>query len=101
MATLRGAQKNMVLMSGVLLAVVALFLFLGGLLAGLFVFGEAYSSIAGLVNANAMGQVTIPEAFHMSYGVVVFLVVLVALGGFWGAEKVERWMARRTAEETI
>jgi uncharacterized membrane protein YedE/YeeE len=72
--------------------------FLLGLVAGLFVFGEAYSSISGFVNATALGQVTIPETFHLGYGLVVFLVVLVALGGFWGSEKVERWMARRTAE---
>jgi hypothetical protein len=74
-------------------------LFLLGVTAGLFVFGEAYSSIASFVNATSMGSLTVPQAFHMSYGLVVFLVVLVALGGFWGAEKVEQWMARRTAEE--
>jgi len=75
-------------------------LFLLGVTAGIFVFGEAYSSIAGFVNATPMGQVTIPQQFHFSYGLVVFLVVLIALGGFWGSEKVEQWMARRTAEET-
>jgi len=73
-------------------------LFLLGVTAGLFVFGEAYSSIAGFVNATPMGSLTVPQAFHMSYGLVAFLVVLLALGGFWGAEKVEQWMARRTAE---
>ena len=73
-------------------------LFLLGVTAGLFVFGEAYSSIAGFVNATPMGSLTLPQAFHLRYGLVVFLVVLMALGGFWGSEKVEAWMARRNAE---
>jgi hypothetical protein len=74
-------------------------LFLLGVTAGLFVFGEAYSAITGFVNATPMGDLTLPQAFHMSFGLVVFLVVLMALGGFWGSEKIEKWMARRTAEE--
>jgi hypothetical protein len=73
-------------------------LFMLGLVAGIFGFSEAYASIAGFVNSTAMGTVTIPQTFHLNYGLVVFLVVLLALGGFWGSEKVEQWMARRTAE---
>jgi len=45
-----------------------------------------------------MGQLTIPGLFELPYGLVVFAVVLMALGGFWGAEAVEKVMARRGAE---
>ena len=40
-----------------------------------------------------MGQVTIPQYFNLPYGVVVFAVVLMAIGGFAGAGWVEKWMA--------
>jgi len=72
--------------------------FVGGILAGTFVFGEAFPLVQTFFNSGAMGQVTIPGLFGLPYGVIVFAVVLVALGGFWGAGAVERWMARKTAE---
>jgi hypothetical protein len=43
-----------------------------------------------------MGQVTLPEVFAMPWGVVAFAVVVVAVLGFWGATKVERWARSRT-----
>lgn len=68
-----------------------------GILAGIFLFGEAFQAIEGLVFATPMGEVTLPELFHLRHGLVVLLVVLLALGGFRGAEAVERWSARRAA----
>jgi hypothetical protein len=72
--------------------------FVSGVIAGTLVFGEAFGLIEGFYNSGAMGQVTIPGQFGLPYGVVVFAVVLIALGGFWGAEAVERWMAGRGME---
>jgi uncharacterized membrane protein YedE/YeeE len=66
-----------------------------GILAGIFAFGEAYPAIERLVYATHLGEVTLPEVLGLPYGLVVLLVVLVALGGFRGAEAVERWTARR------
>ena len=40
-----------------------------------------------------MGQVTIPQYFNLPYGLVVFAVVLVAIGGFAGAGWVEKKVA--------
>jgi hypothetical protein len=37
-----------------------------------------------------MGQVTIPQYFNLPYGLVVFAVVLMAIGGFAGAGWVEK-----------
>lgn len=73
-------------------------LFALGVFAGVFVFGEAYPAIRGLANATPMGEVTLPQILGLPYGVVVFLVVLLALGGFWGATAWDRHLARRTAE---
>lgn len=71
-----------------------------GILAGIFVFGEAYPMLASFMAAGDLGPITIPELFGLRYGVVVFAVVLMALGGFVGAEAVERMIARRAAEES-
>lgn len=73
-------------------------LYLLGVMAGIFAFGEIFPWIEGFFNARAMGGVTIPELFGLRYGLLVFLVVLMAVGGFVGAEVVERKMARKTAE---
>jgi len=70
----------------------------GGLLAGIFVFGEAYPAIEGFVNSSDMGQLTIPQLFHLPYGLVLFAVVLMALGGFVGATAVEKILARKASE---
>ncbi len=66
-----------------------------GFLAGIFCFGEAYPAIGGWARATAMGKLTLPELFHLPYGLVVLTVVLMAVGGFYGAGAVERWMSRR------
>lgn len=67
-----------------------------GIFAGTFVYAEAYPAIKGFVNADAMGQVTLPEVFALPWGVVAFAVVVVAVLGFWGATQVERWARSRT-----
>lgn len=72
--------------------------YLGGMLAGIFAFGEAFPLVRKFYNATGMGTVTLPQAFGMSYGVVVFAVVLIAIGGFAGATWVEKVMAARKKE---
>jgi hypothetical protein len=69
--------------------------YLLGIIVGIFVFGEMYTLVAGFANATPMGQVTIPAYFGISYGLVVFAVALMALGGFAGATWVERKLASR------
>ena len=70
----------------------------GGILAGILVFGEAYPAITGFVNSSEMGQLTIPQLFNLPYGLVLFAVVLMALGGFLGATAVEKMLARKASE---
>jgi len=55
--------------------------------------GEAFPWIKGFYESGFMGRLTLPQAFHLPYGLVVLLVVLMALGGFAGAEWVERRFA--------
>ncbi len=75
----------------------ALVLFVG-IFAGVFGFNEFYPLLKGLYLATPMGQLTLPQVTGLPYGFIVFAVVLMALGGFWGAEWVEKKMAARKVE---
>ena len=65
-------------------------LFLLGVTAGIFAYGEAWPLIRGFANSTPLGEVTLPRLLGLRYGLVVFLVVLMALAGFKGAEILER-----------
>ena len=70
---------------------------IAGMLAGVLVFGEAFPAIGSFADSTAHGSWTLPQAFGLSYGTVVGLVVAVALGAFAGAEWLER-RAERPAQ---
>jgi len=61
-----------------------------GIFAGTVVYGESFGAIKEFVNAGARGALTLPEVLDLPWGVVVFAVVLIAVGGFYGATLVER-----------
>lgn len=61
-----------------------------GMFAGLLGFGEVYPHIAGWAHSTPMGQITLPKLFDIPYGLLVFAVVLMALGAFVAAEWAER-----------
>jgi len=65
-----------------------LFFFLG-LMAGVFVFGETVGLFADFWYSSYLGRFILPEWLGISTGAVVLLVVLMALGAFWLAEKAE------------
>ena len=69
--------------------------FILGVMAGIFAFGEAFPLLKGFYESGDFGRLTLPQAFHLSYGLVVFLVVVMAVGGFAGAGWVERRFAPR------
>ncbi len=60
-----------------------------GMFVGIFFFGEIYPFIAGWYNSTPMGETTLASLFNLPYGTMVFLIVTVALLGFYGAEKLE------------
>ena len=75
----------------------ALVLF-AGIFVGIFGFGELYPLVSTFYNSTSMGQLTLAQVTGLPYGLLVFAVVLMALGGFFGAEWVEKKMAARKVE---
>jgi len=73
--------------------------FVAGIFAGIFAIGEAWPAISGFAESSALGRLTLPEVLHLPAGLVVLLVVLMAVGGFWGAAALERRFAGRGAGE--
>ncbi|HSK76365.1 MAG TPA: YeeE/YedE thiosulfate transporter family protein [Thermoanaerobaculia bacterium] len=71
--------------------------FILGVTVGIFGFGEAWPAIQGFANSTNLGELTLPQVFGLRYGVVVFLVVIMALGAFKGAEALERRTRRKEA----
>lgn len=69
-----------------------------GIFAGIVGFNEFYPLISGFYTSTPMGQLTLPQVTGLPYGLIVFAVVLMALGGFAGAEWVEKRMATGKAE---
>ena len=61
-----------------------------GMLAGVWIAGVSIGALSPVYEATARGTVTLPGAFGVSYGLVVFAVVLMALTGFRVAEWIER-----------
>ncbi len=67
-----------------------------GIGAGTLAYGELYPELSGFADSGSMGQLTLPEAFHVPWGVVVFVVVVVAVGGFSVATRVEQHFGGET-----
>ena len=73
------------------------YVFLAGALIGMFIFGEMFPGLEELFLSGEMGNIRLPELFNLSTGVVVFLVVLMAIGMFIGGE----WLERKFSEEKV
>jgi hypothetical protein len=71
----------------------ALFYVIGGAF-GAFLFGEFYPSLEKLFLAGNKGPVKLSETLGISDGIFVFLIILIAVGMFWLAEKAEKRFAR-------
>jgi hypothetical protein len=72
-----------------------------GVMAGIFVFGEMFPLIENFYYSTNMGSLTIPQYFDISYGMVVFFVVLMALGAFAAAEWAEKKFADKNPENSL
>jgi len=64
--------------------------YVAGMLAGLVGFAEVYPFIVNFANTTAMGQITLPKLFNLPYGLLVFAVVLMAIGAFAAGEWAEK-----------
>ena len=67
--------------------------FAGGLIAGMFMYGELYPSLQCFADSSPLGKQTLYGFFNIPYGVVVLLVIALAAGGFWGAAILEKRFA--------
>lgn len=65
------------------------FVYIAGALFGMLVFGEVYPLIQGLTTSGFIGDATLSDWLHLRPGTVAFLVILMALGMFYGAEWLE------------
>jgi len=70
-----------------------------GVFFGIFVFGQIYPSVEGFYLSTNMGELTLYNYFGISYGTLVFAVIVMALLGFWGSEVLEKKMAKPQIEE--
>jgi uncharacterized protein len=73
--------------------------YLVGIFSGIFIFGEIFPWIQGFADSTFMGTVTLPQLLNVPYGVVVFLVILMAVGAFAAAEWGEKRMKSKEAVE--
>ena len=66
-----------------------------GMFAGVLGSGILFTSLRSFYELTPRGAFTLPQAFNLDEGIVVFAVVALGLMGFKVAERVERW--RRAA----
>jgi len=64
--------------------------YLLGIIVGIFGFGEVFPLVSGFYNSTPMGQITLSDLLNIPYGILVFAVVLMAIGGFAAAEWAEK-----------
>jgi len=64
--------------------------FVGGFMAGLLLYGLAFTGAEGWANANSIGGLTLPQAFGIPYGAMVLALLIMAALMFAGAEWSER-----------
>jgi hypothetical protein len=69
--------------------------YVAGFTAGTLGFAVGYPLFKDLLSMGDLGVLTLPEVTGISWGIVAFGVVLMAVGGFAGATWVERRMAAK------
>jgi hypothetical protein len=76
--------------------------FLGGLLAGIFIFGEVSPLFWRFYqDAGSLGRYTIPQWLHIDAGAAVLLIVVMALMMFTAGERLEAWAGARRARQSV
>jgi uncharacterized membrane protein YedE/YeeE len=65
-----------------------------GMFSGVLAMGIFFDRFRSFYDSTARGTFTLPQLLHVSYGIVVFGIVVVALAGFRTAEALERRFSR-------
>lgn len=68
-----------------------------GALSGMLVYGEAYPAFQSFAESGALGERTLSDWLHLRPGVVAFLIILMALAMFYGAEILEEKFGKKTS----
>jgi uncharacterized membrane protein YedE/YeeE len=63
---------------------------IAGIFAGFFLFGETEPFLEKFINYSPLGDVSLYELLNMKYGLLTFLIVIIALVAFWFVERVEK-----------
>ena len=63
--------------------------FMGGVVAGVLVFAEAYPRLEAFVTSGGLGGVTLAELLGVPFWALAAAVVAMALGTFWLVRKLE------------
>jgi len=71
-----------------------------GIFTGLILFAETEPALKGLINTSSLGDVSLYELFHINYGVLTFLIALIAILAFWFVGKVEERFSSKTAKSS-
>ena len=71
---------------------------IGGMMLGIFLYGEAYPRIETFANTTALGRLSLPELLGVRPGIVVGTVTLIALAAFRLAGWIERSRGSRLVE---
>lgn len=69
-----------------------------GMVAGIFGYGEFYPHFADFTKITNLGKVTLASQFNISYGLLVFAVVVMAIVAFVAAEWAEGIIGKRTPD---
>lgn len=73
--------------------------YLLGMFFGILVFGEVFPLVEKFYYSTPLGTVTLPQFLGLPYGLVVFLICVMAVGAFAAAEWGERKAAAKNAGE--
>ncbi len=68
--------------------------FLGGMIGGMWLFGESFDWWESVYLSGQEGNVFLPHLFQLSYGATVFAVIVSALAAFFVAEIIENRINR-------
>ncbi len=75
-------------------------IFILGFMVGLWLFAINYSSISSFFMTSNLGKVTLSDVFNLSYGTMVMLVVLTAIGTFVLLSKTEGKLYKNNPAKT-
>ena len=72
-----------------------------GMFSGLILFAETEPFLLRAYNFSSIGDISLYEIFHMEYGLLTFIIVVIALSVFWLAGSVEERFRNKSASHSI